>query len=163
MDAAHPDIERLLADADWVRAVARRLIDDPSVADDVAQDAWLAALRRPPARDATPRAWMRVVVLNALRQLRRGEARRREREQRRVRPRDEVAPSTLEVVERFSTQHAVASAVLALDEPYRETLLLRFYEDLSVRAIAERTGVPATTVQSRVSRGLAKAAARAGP
>ncbi|MBZ0153516.1 MAG: hypothetical protein K8J09_18480, partial [Planctomycetes bacterium] len=37
-----------LAEMAWVRALARSLLHDPSLADDVAQDTWLAAQTSPP-------------------------------------------------------------------------------------------------------------------
>jgi len=40
--------------------------------------------------------------------------------------------------------------VLELEEPLRRTILLRYYEDLTLGAIAERTGVALPTVASRL-------------
>jgi RNA polymerase sigma-70 factor, ECF subfamily len=51
-----------------------------------------------------------------------------------------------------------ARLVAAMDllEPiYREALLLRFQEELSLQEIAEVTGAPVTTISSRIYRGLA--------
>ena len=45
--------------------------------------------------------------------------------------------------------------VLALEEPYRETVLLRFFEDLPLKAIADRMRAPLETVRTRLRRGLA--------
>src|SRR5436190_9819438 len=42
---------------------------------------------------------------------------------------------------------------LALDEPYRTAVLLRFFEDLPPRAIAKRLGIPVATVHTRLQRG----------
>lgn len=44
-----PRIDELLAHADWVNALARRLAADAGRADDLAQDTWVAALRKRPA------------------------------------------------------------------------------------------------------------------
>ncbi len=51
-------------------------------------------------------------------------------------------------------------AVLALDEPYRSTLLLRFFDDLPPRDVAKRTGVPVETARARIRRGLEQLRAR---
>ena len=53
-------------------------------------------------------------------------------------------------------QRALVDAVLALDEPYRSAVLLRYFEGLEPAEIARRRGVPAGTVRSHLSRGLAE-------
>ncbi|MFT4541616.1 MAG: hypothetical protein ACI841_002864 [Planctomycetota bacterium] len=47
-------------------------------------------------------------------------------------------------------------SVLQLEEPFRSTLLLRFFEQLEPRKIAQRLQVPAPTVRSRITLGLEK-------
>ena len=47
-------------------------------------------------------------------------------------------------------------AVTQLDEPYRETLMLRFYAELSLAEIAAETGRPIGTVKTHLFRGLAR-------
>src|SRR4029079_16534793 len=42
------DIERLLAHADWLRALATYLVRSPAEADDLVQETFVAALRSPP-------------------------------------------------------------------------------------------------------------------
>ncbi|MGA9783821.1 MAG: sigma-70 family RNA polymerase sigma factor [Terracidiphilus sp.] len=49
----------------------------------------------------------------------------------------------------------VAEALLTLDTVYREVLVLRFHEDMSLREIASVTRAPLSTVKSRLYRGLA--------
>ena len=51
---------------------------------------------------------------------------------------------------------ALWAAVLTLAEPYRATVLLRFFEGLPPRLIAARLGVPVATVHSRLQRALAQ-------
>lgn len=41
-----------------------------------------------------------------------------------------------------------------LPEPYRSTILLRYFEDLSAQGVSQHQRVPVTTVKSRVKRGL---------
>ncbi len=57
-------------------------------------------------------------------------------------------------------QREIVDEVLALDEPYRSAILLRFFENLPPRAIAQRLDVPVTTVQCRLTRGLRRLRAR---
>jgi RNA polymerase sigma-70 factor (ECF subfamily) len=47
-------------------------------------------------------------------------------------------------------------AVARLDEPYRETLMLRFYAELSLAEIAAETDRPIGTVKTHLFRGLAR-------
>jgi hypothetical protein len=46
--------------------------------------------------------------------------------------------------------------VRSLDEPYREAILLRYFEGMAPRDIAKSRGVPIDTVRSHLRRGLAK-------
>lgn len=141
---------RALADLGWVRSLARSLTRDPAAADDLAQDATVAALHQPAV--AHSRAWGASVVKNLWRQALRAGQRRTRRETRAARP--EGVPATDDLVARAETQRALMAHVLALDEPYRSTLLLRFFEGLAPREIARRTQTPVATVQSRLARAL---------
>jgi RNA polymerase sigma-70 factor (ECF subfamily) len=49
----------------------------------------------------------------------------------------------------------IAAAMEALAPIYREALLLRFQEDLSLDEIAQVAGAPVSTISSRIHRGLA--------
>src|SRR5215469_8874759 len=49
----------------------------------------------------------------------------------------------------------IAAALLQLDALYREVLVLRFHEDLSLEEIAKVTRAPLSTVKSRLYRGMA--------
>jgi len=49
---------------------------------------------------------------------------------------------------------AVRNAVAALPEPYREVVVLRYYGELSVAAIASATQRPEGTVKAQLHRGL---------
>lgn len=141
-----------LAHADFVRGLARSLVLDASSADDISQQAWLAALRQPPGGDKPVRAWMSRVVRNLVRLRQRSESRRTERE-RRAASLDDV-PSAEEIVAREEIRRRMIEAVLDLGEPYRSTIILRYYEGLSAAEIARRSDVPAGTVRTRLMRGL---------
>ena len=145
-------VEELLEHSAWARALARQLVADAATADDLVQDAWLAALVRPPLRGVPVRPWLARVLRNAARMSARTEARRSARE--RVAARDEALASTHELVELAARQRELVDALLKLDEPYRTTLLLRFFEALPPRRIAARLGVSVETVHTRQQRGL---------
>ena len=148
-----PSTADLLAEhVGWIRELARHLCADADQAEDVAQDACVVALERPP-RDATLlRPWLASVVRNALRESARRRIRRETRERRAARV--EALEATDRLVERVSVERELAAFVLELDEPYRSAILLRFFEELAPRDIARRLDVPVNTVHSRIARGL---------
>jgi RNA polymerase sigma factor (sigma-70 family) len=148
---AMTDVDSLLAQARWVEGFARALVREDS--DDVAQDAWLAAIQHPPATTGSPRPWFATVMRNLKRMRFRGAARRRAREEASA-PEDHV-PTPGELAHRMELQRRLATAVIALDEPQRSTVVLVFYEGLSPAEVARQQGVPATTVRSRVRAALA--------
>ncbi|MHC4942228.1 MAG: sigma-70 family RNA polymerase sigma factor [Planctomycetota bacterium] len=145
--------EALLAHADFLRSLARSLILDAHRADDVVQDTWVAALENPPQGSGSPRGWLAAVIRNFARKVRRGETRRLMREQRAAKPAS--MDSTARIVEWESMRRRVVKAVLSLDEIYRSVIVLRYYDDLAPRKIAERLGLPMETAKTRLKRGLA--------
>ncbi len=153
-----PSIEALLKHAEWVRTVARRLVADESTADDIVQDSWLAALKRPPEHAGQLRGWLARVLSNKARERGRAESRRKFREERASKP--EGGVSMDELAERAATQREVVGHVLALEEPFRSVVLLRFFEDQTPPEIAERLGIPLKTVHSRLQRAFEKLRAK---
>ncbi|MCZ6597602.1 MAG: sigma-70 family RNA polymerase sigma factor [Planctomycetota bacterium] len=145
--------ELLLTHADFVRRLARSLLFDADAAEDAVQGTWVAALETPPGTGVT-RGWLGTVVRNFVRQGRRGETRRVHREKESARK--EGIPSVSEVVQREAVRREVVDAVLELDETYRTAILLRYYEELPPREIAQRLDLPVETVRTRIKRGLDK-------
>ncbi len=134
----------------WARRIAGR---DRSAADDLEQAALLSILRTEhlPAEGAEA-AWVAQV-------LRRQRAATARSEQRRHRLEAEVAgdgeeTAAVEVAEWQMLRREVRTCVQRLREPYRTTLLLRYYEGLPPRAIAARQDVALRTVNKRIERGL---------
>src|SRR5207249_297812 len=70
--------------------------------------------------------------------------------------RGEPLPSVAEIAEREESRRRLVEAVLCLEEPSRSAVLLRYYEDLPLAAVAARLGVPVDTAKTRVRRGLAR-------
>ena len=154
MDSARAPvpIDQLLAHADWVRGLARALTADEASADDVAQETWLAALERPPKSADQPKHWLAVVTRNVARRLIR--KRRSDAALERAAAQDEGLLSTDDIVVRAALQQRVVAAVMRLDEPYRSTLLQRFFDRMAPRAIAAAAQIPVETVKTRLKRGL---------
>lgn len=150
----------LFGHGEFMRRLARRLLADDARADDVVQEAWMAALVRPPTvRPEGFGPWLRTVVRNFALRSRRENARRDRRERAAAR-RELDGASTADLVEREQTLRAVTDAVLELPPAAREVVLLRFYEGLPPREIAARLDLPTTTVQSRLQHAVERLRAR---
>ena len=147
------DAEALLENAGWMRALARRLLRDEGAAEDAVQDTFLAALERPPRSRRGLRAWLAAVLRHIALNRRRDEGRRLFREYRAAR--QEALPSASELVEEAALQRELVRLLIQLEDPYRSLILLRFFKGLAPREIARGRGVPAPTVRSQISRGVA--------
>lgn len=148
------DAERLAEQIGWVRRLAHGLVADPHLAEDLVQETWLAYLRVRPDTSRPLEPWFARVVANFAKRARRGSSRRAAREQDAAR--EEALPSSADVYERAALHRELVDAVLALEEPYRGTLLLRYVDELQPREIAKRQRVPVRTVNTRLRRGLAQ-------
>jgi RNA polymerase sigma factor (sigma-70 family) len=146
-------LEYLLARAGRMRSLARALCPDPAGADDLVQDAFVAAVERPPVAAQSPSAWIARVISNLSTDRARAESARRERE--RSASRAEALPSADELVVRAEMQRRLVERVLAVPEPYRSTLLERWFEERTPEEIARRLRIPSSTVRTRLSRGMA--------
>jgi RNA polymerase sigma-70 factor (ECF subfamily) len=135
-----------------VRGLARGVLGLDDRVDDVVQETWRTALEKAPRDPSRLRAWLAAVARNrALTILRRDKARRR---YERALPSRAPAPSAAEIAEREETRRRLVHALLHQPEPYRRTLLLRYYEDCRVAEIARRMDVSRETVKTRLRRGL---------
>ncbi|HJZ86541.1 MAG TPA: sigma-70 family RNA polymerase sigma factor [Polyangia bacterium] len=146
--------EELLTHAAWLRRLAASLVGPARDADDLAQDTWVAALRRPPRGDRPLRPWLAAVLRNFLRMGFRSQ-RLRERAGSELAAAPTAEPPSPELLlGRLETQRMLARLVGELAEPFRSTVLLRFYEGLSAAEIARAQGIPAGTVRWRLKTGL---------
>lgn len=136
------DLERL----------ARRLTGVGAAAEDALQETWRIALERPPQRTDGISGWLGRVLKNVVFGRRRDEATRRRLQATRSEALDESPTAALE---RFETARVIARAIDDLAEPFRTAVVLRYFEGLEPDAIAKKLGVPASTVRSRLARGLA--------
>ena len=154
------DLDRLLGEDRWIRRLARELVTDPSTAEDLAQDAWVAALsaRRAGASVRAVEPWFAGIVKNLWRELVRSSRRREDRERAAARP--EATPATSELVFELVLRKRVAECLLELEEPYRTALALRFFKDASLQTIAKHQAVSVATAHARIERGLQMMRAR---
>ncbi len=134
-----------------LRSLAERLVSDNATADDLVQEAWLAALEGPPERVRNLNAWLRRVVRNLAHR-----ARRRAQRQRDVEvlwaPGEAVDP--VQDCEHHSSYRLLRENAERLREPYRAVILEHFFEGLSVAEVAQRRARPLDTVKSQIRRGV---------
>ena len=152
MNGVPDNPEQLLRERAWLGALARQLVRAGEAADEVADDAMSAAVTQPLPASSSPRGWLAAILRKQLAGRRRADLRRQLREQLASRP--EAVPPAADTVLQFELQRDVANAVLGLAEPYRTTVLLRFWEGLRPAAIGRRMHVPVETVRTRLKRGL---------
>jgi RNA polymerase sigma-70 factor (ECF subfamily) len=150
--------EELAAHARFVRGLARDLVHDRALADDVAQEVLVAGLERPPRQRQGLVAWLRTSARRAAATLGRREQTRRRHELRSAA--GATSSATIDVVAREELTRRVVDAVFSLEEPFKTTILLRYYEGLPPRSIAARVGAPVETVRTRIKRGLERVRAR---
>lgn len=137
---------------EFVKGLAWHLVRDPAEQEDLEQEAWLAMIERPPRSRHAVRSWLSSTLRRVRGKRTRTEVRRRAREE--ATASREPVPSTEDLVLRIELEQRVVKAVTGLAEPYRTAILLRFYEDLSSREIAERLGISDTAVRARLWRGV---------
>ncbi|MSR63973.1 MAG: sigma-70 family RNA polymerase sigma factor [Planctomycetes bacterium] len=127
--------ESLLEHGPRLRALARQLVGEAR-ADDLVQETWVRAVERGPT-GATPWRWLGRVVRNLASDERRLDAARSERERAVARNESEGDEG-----ERFALHKELVAAIERLDAPYRQAILLRYFDALPPRRIAARLGVP---------------------
>ena len=158
------------ASSNWVGALAlehldaaynlgRWLLGNEQDAADAVHDAYLRAARSAQTyAGGNARAWWLAIVRNCC--LAKLSTRKREAQLRSVdAARADTPPRVSEAEEHAQTAQRdalLAEQLRALPAEFREVLLLREFEDLSYREIADVLGVPIGTVMSRLARGRAQ-------
>lgn len=141
--------DQTLDDAAWLHRLARALVRDPHLAEDLAQDSLVVGLEAPAPAG---RAWLSGVAQRLARAHRRGRLLRTAKEA--ARARREASDVEQRTVEQLELHRRLTEAVMALAEPYRSTIKLRFFDGLSPAQIAAQRGVSAAAVRQQVHRGL---------
>jgi RNA polymerase sigma-70 factor, ECF subfamily len=131
--------------------------------DDLVQETWLRVLERGRTYDGQSRfePWLFTIARNlATDQMRKRHVfslDSNDSSEEDLEPRSPVsnAPSPFEQAARTEDAHRLAHSLQTLEPIYREALVLRFQEDLSLQEIANIVGASVSTVSSRIYRGLA--------
>lgn len=150
MDSPSPSIPlaELIGHAAWARSLARSLVSDAARADDLAQDALVTALEAPPRHAENLRGWLASVMRRRARAQSRRERVRAGVEAEARTPAEATAPDA--AAAEGEQRRRLAALVQALEEPYRSTLLMRYWHGLEPGEIARRLGTPAGTVRWRL-------------
>lgn len=149
-----PTAEQLLHDIAWLRGLARTLASDRDDADDLAQEAWIAAWQREPDATRPMRGWLTKVVRDLAAMRHRGDRRRAARHSRADQAQPAAAPD--ELLARMRLHERLVELVIDLDEPYRSTVIARFVDGRTSAAIAGSLGIPAGTVRKRLHEALSR-------
>ncbi|KAF0241246.1 MAG: RNA polymerase sigma-70 factor ECF [Planctomycetota bacterium] len=134
---------------DYLYADALKLIRDDAAARDIVQDVFKALLANPSLNPKDPKAYVSTAVRNGVLHWKARASRECE-----LLPENEpvwVAPPEFEAL------HASVEAALPkLTFEHQEIIQLSFYQKLNKSQIAERLGLPLSTVESRLRHALEK-------
>ena len=128
--------------------------------DDLVQETWLRVLERGASYDGRSRfePWLfrvaRNVALDAMRKRPMFSLDSNEEDVVRSSPASSE-PSPYTLAARTQDAERLAHSLQTLEPAFREALMLRFQEDLSLQEISAIVGAPVSTVASRIYRGLA--------
>ncbi len=124
---------------------------DGAAAEDIAQEAFLAALRALPSFDARRplRPWLHRIVVNRAIDFSRARALRNE-----VGAEAAGEAAAPPAVDRQTLGEDVAAALLRLTPEQRAVVVLRYLLEFTPGEIGETLGLPRGTVNSRLRRGL---------
>ena len=139
-------------------SIALRITTDPSLAEDVVQDAFLGVWRNA-SRYVEGRGSVKTWLLSIVHH-RAVDAVRRRRPTTELPEREDVPPTALTLPDIWAEvagnldRAEIATAMATLSDVQREAIELAYWGGLTQQEIAERTGTPLGTVKSRVRLGL---------
>ena len=157
-DVSTVNHETLLSHLDAAYNLARWLMGNGADAEDVVQDAYVRALAGADRfRGGDERAWLLSIVRNGCYSTHRRQRVRQAADfDETVHGKDTVTPSPEQRAIDRDTSRRVRLAVERLTPEFREVVVLREFEDLSYKEIADVVGAPIGTVMSRLSRARAQ-------
>ena len=136
-----------------VYSTARRMVHDGHLAEDVAQNVFATLVQKARALGASPvvGGWLYNTTRHLAMHAVRTEERRRQREQAAVAMQPmQTADDTSRILEELEP------AMTELDENERDALVLRYFEDRSLREVGLELGISEDAARMRVNRALEK-------
>jgi RNA polymerase sigma-70 factor, ECF subfamily len=141
-----------------VLGMARRVVADPLMAEEVAQDAFLALWRRPgafdPARGKLQAFLLGVTRNKAIDLVRREQSQRKTRE---ILSHEADRASKQDFpAEQLENKQVVQEALKQLTPLQREAIVLAYFGGRTYREVAEELGVPEGTAKTRLRDGMTR-------
>jgi RNA polymerase sigma-70 factor, ECF subfamily len=141
----------------YVLGMARRVLVDATLAEEVAQDTFVALWRRPGAFDpdrAPLRAFLLGVARNKAIDLVRKESSRRRTTETLMAEAEAAVPTSDDSIDRVDTKLSLRRAMAGLTQLQREALTLAYFGGRTYREVAEELGIPEGTAKTRLRDGL---------
>jgi len=139
-----------------VNGMARRVVADPTLAEEIAQDTFVALWRRPGAFDperGSLQAFLLGVARNkAIDRVRKEESLKRTKES--LQAEAETSSITTAPGSGIEERQEVRDALGQLTDVQREALVLAYFGGRTYREVAEELGVPEGTAKTRMRDGL---------
>jgi RNA polymerase sigma-70 factor (ECF subfamily) len=137
-----------------VLGMARRVLADASLAEEVAQDTFVTLWRRPGAFDperGTLQAYLVTMARNkAVDLVRREQVRRRKAEEFLAQPTGRSVPDPQDILETSDLE----ASLKHLPSPQREAIVLAYFGGRTYREVAQELGIPEGTAKTRLRDGL---------
>ena len=127
-------------------ALARGVVRDTHLAEDIVQESFVKLWRQPPKAEAATASWLRTTVVRA------SIDRIRKRQASPSEILNPTAPESPPVADSQEQAKRIEDAMNRLDPEKRAVLLLRAREQLPYEAIAAALDIPVGTVMSRLAR-----------
>jgi RNA polymerase sigma-70 factor (ECF subfamily) len=142
-----------------VFGIARRVLADPNLAEEVAQDTFVALWRRPGAFDperGTLQSFLAVVARNkAVDLVRKEEAGKRATESL-LREADTASETTFSNEQHLEDRQEIRKALAQLSMVQREAIVLAYFGGRTYREVAQELDIPEGTAKTRLRDGLTK-------
>lgn len=143
-------IQWIDAYSDDIRKICYIYLTDRSQAEDALQDTYLKAWRSMPEYERkgieNDKAWLLRIAINTCRDLyRTGWFRHVDRRQ-------ELETVAANIAYQDPVDHELAMDICRLPEKYKQVILLYYYQDMTLREVAQTLGVPVSTVQRRLKK-----------
>lgn len=129
-------------------------LHDRTMAEDAVQETFLKAYRSMTAFrcECSEKTWLTRIAINTCRDMKRSAWFRHM--DRRMTPED-MTPIPVQPVEDYDAEE-LAQAIVKLPAKYKEVILLYYYQDMTMREIAESLDIAVSSVSGRLKQACAK-------